>query len=118
MKIIVIEGNSLIRELLVDTLSYCVNREVKAFNNAGDLWEYLSNKGKADILFADADSPDTKGFDILSKVRLLKKKMVIVLMSGVPSSRERAMKSGADAFLAKPFEITDLFNIVQRFVVD
>ena len=39
-------------------------------------------------------------------------------MSPVPADEETARSLGADAFLAKPFSVNDLFNIVQAFVIE
>ena len=53
----------------------------------------------------------------LPKVRKICPGIVFIAVSGMPE-RETALKgAGADAFLAKPFDIKDLFNIVQHYVV-
>ena len=39
-------------------------------------------------------------------------------MSGITEYEKQSQQAGAEAFLAKPFEIKDLFNIVQYFVVE
>jgi CheY-like chemotaxis protein len=40
-----------------------------------------------------------------------------VSMSANPADEQAASELGADAFLAKPFALQDLFDIVQRFIV-
>jgi len=39
-------------------------------------------------------------------------------MSSNPADEETARALKADAFLAKPFSVNDLFNIVQTFVIE
>jgi CheY-like chemotaxis protein len=42
----------------------------------------------------------------------------VILYSDLPDKEEMVRKAGADAFLAKPFGVSELFSLVQRFVVD
>ncbi len=43
VKIVVVEKDKLVRDFTVDVLEFCVNREVLAFGNGRDAWEYHSN---------------------------------------------------------------------------
>jgi YesN/AraC family two-component response regulator len=99
-------------------LTYCVNREVKSFDNGRLAWEYIHSGGEVDIVISDVDMPEMNGFELMEKFREKYPDKIFILMSGVSDNERKSQTVGADAFLAKPFEINDLFAIVQCFVVD
>jgi YesN/AraC family two-component response regulator len=104
--------------MTVTALAYCVNREVKSFDNGKPAWEYIHTGGEVDIVLSDVDMPEMNGFELMEKFRAKYPHKIFILMSGVSDHERKAHTAGADAFLAKPFEINDLFAIVQCFVVD
>ena len=116
MKIVVVEDNKLIRELVVNVFMYCVNRKVLAFEDGVEAWQYLSNHGSADIVVSDVDMPKMNGFELLSKIKEKYPGKICIIMSGDPAAEKSAKDLGADSFLAKPFNLKDLFNIVQTYV--
>lgn len=118
MKILVVDDDHLIRDLTATALSYCVNREVKSFDSSRTAWEYIRSGNDVDIVISDVDMPDMNGFELLARVRELYPDLLFILMSGEEENASRSRTSGASAFLSKPFEISDLFNIVQCYVVD
>ena len=69
------------------------------------------------MIISDVDMPEMDGFELLKKVKEKKSDMIVILMSGRPENEDRAAAINADAFLAKPFAINDLFNIVQTYIV-
>jgi CheY-like chemotaxis protein len=112
----VVEDNKLIRELVVNVFMYCVNRNVLSFENGVEAWKYLTSHGRADIVVADVDMPKMNGFELLSKIKKKYPGKICIIMSGDPSNEKSARELGADSFLAKPFNLKDLFNIVQTYV--
>jgi len=94
-----------------------VNREVLSFENSRLAWEYIQQGGEVDIVISDVDMPGINGFELMTKVRKKYPEKIFIIMSGVSDYEKKSRAEGADAFLAKPFEINDLFSIVQCFVV-
>ncbi len=70
------------------------------------------------MVISDVDMPEMDGFELMEKFKARYPEKVFIIMSGVSENEKKSRKSGATGFLAKPFEINDLFNIVQCFVVD
>ena len=103
---------------MVGTLTYSVNREVLPFENGLDAWMYFEDFGVPDIVVADVNLADLTGPELLAKVKGVNRDTAVILYSHLPDEEEIARDSGADAFLAKPFGVNELFGIVQRFVVD
>ena len=114
----VVDDDTLIRDLTVTALAYCVNREVMSFGSGKQAWQYIQDGNDVDIVITDVDMPDMSGFDLMNKVREKHPDKTVIIMSGVSDYERKSQSAGASAFLAKPFEINDLFNIVQCFVVD
>ncbi len=117
VKIAVVEHDQLTRDFIVNVMMYSVNREIAAFEDGEGLDAYLRAGGNLDLVLADTQLPAISGLDLLKAVKKEFPSLVFVLMSADPADEAPAAKLGADAFLAKPFTIQDLFDIIQRFVV-
>jgi len=115
---LVVDDDALVRKLTVTALSYCVNRKVLSFENARLAWEYIQEGNEVDIVVSDVDMPDMNGFKLLTKVKSKYPDKIFIIMSGVSDYEQKSRDEGADAFIGKPFEINDLFSIVQCFIVD
>jgi len=118
VKIVVVDDDILIKNLTVTALAYCVNREVRSFDNGRLAWEYINAGGEVDIVISDVDMPEMDGFALMKKFREKYPDKIFIIMSGVLEYETKSKMAGANAFLAKPFEINDLFSIVQYFVVN
>jgi two-component system, response regulator YesN len=114
----VVDDDFEIRALMVNVLTYCVNREVLSFENGQLAWQYLKEGGDADIIFSDVDMPEMTGFELMAKIKEQTPEKIFIVMSGITANEQKAELAGADAFLGKPFSINDLFNLVQCYVVD
>jgi CheY-like chemotaxis protein len=70
------------------------------------------------LVVLDARMPilDGKGFSKSLKDKGVK--IPILVITGAPDARKWAQDIGADGYLSKPFELTDLLEAVQRLVVD
>jgi CheY-like chemotaxis protein len=73
-----------------------------------------------DLIFLDLRLPRLDGWQVL---RALKGNpataaipVVVVTTASFPRDREQALQDGADAFLAKPFDLVDLEALIQRFL--
>ncbi len=112
-----VEDDTLIRDLMVDTLTYCVNRKVTGFENTLAAWRFFENGGHAHMVLSGVDMPDMSGTELLHNLKKKDPAVIFIAMSSVPEHEVLLKNKGADAFLAKPFDINDLFNIVQHYVV-
>ena len=118
MKIVVVDDDRDLRRMTATALSYCVNRDVLSFGDGEHAWNYIEQGGAFDIVISDVDMPDMNGFDLMARVREKYPDKIFIIMSGMARYEETSHRKGANAFLAKPFELNDLFNIVQYFVVE
>ncbi|MBF0224613.1 MAG: response regulator [Desulfobacterales bacterium] len=118
VKIAVVDSHKLIRDLAVDVLAFSVNRKVFSFDEGFELWDYLRSNDSADLIVIDNELPDISGIDLLFKIKKTFPKKICILMSSDIAKEQKALECKADAFLAKPFTVNDLFDIVQKFVVE
>jgi DNA-binding NtrC family response regulator len=118
VKIAVIDEDVIIRDFVVSTLMYSVNREVQKFDNGFDAWVHFEEAGFPDIVIADVNLEEIDGLTLLKKVKTVNAKTIVVMISDKPENEILVKESGADAFLAKPFGVNALFEIVQKFVVE
>jgi len=117
VKIIVVDKDKLVRDFTVDVLEFCVNREVLAFDNGSDAWDFIQTPDNAHVIIFDAEIPSMSGFDLLKNVKETFPDKICIIMSHRYQNEKAAKELGADAFLAKPFYIDELFELVQRYVV-
>lgn len=117
VKIAVVDHEKLTRDFVVNVMMYSVNREVLAFEDGDGLKAYLKAGGKIHIVLSEVHLSDHSGFELLQFIKKKYPKIVFVVMSANPGDETQAATLGADAFLAKPFALQDLFDIVDNFVV-
>ena len=74
----------------------------------------------ADILFLDIHMSPRNGDLVLRNLRSSSKhdKLPVIMISGHTDGRRISEECGADGFLAKPFDLTDLENYIRRFVYE
>ena len=118
VKIAVVDHERLTREFVVNVMMYSVNREVLAFEDAAGIMAFFNSGQSADLVITDVYLPDMNGLDLLKSIKKSSPHTFVIAMSANPADEKSAAELGADAFLAKPFVLQDLFAIVQKFVVE
>ena len=76
----------------------------------------LLNAAPVALVITDIRMPGTDGFDLIRHVRENFKETEILVITGFPTveGAVRAMKAGAEEYLAKPFTDEELFGAVDR----
>lgn len=105
------EDKDSFRRLLVQALEGSA-WEVTAVGNPQEAVEVLQ-RGSIEAMVTDLRLPGFSGVELLKRAKRLQPALRVVLMSafGEPKDIVEAMRSGADDFLAKPFDL-DLFHEV------
>ncbi|MCG6971592.1 MAG: response regulator [Desulfobacterales bacterium] len=117
VKIAVIDSDLLVRDFVTTVLMYCVNRDVLSFDNGMAAWRYVQSDDGPDIIISEVAVSGLNGFEFLAKFKARHPSKKCLLMSANPEDEQIAKESGADAFLAKPVSVNDLFKVVEAFVV-
>ncbi len=116
MKIFVVDDNedicTLVETLLVPegySVTCCVNPMIA---------EEMIRKTKPNLIITDMLMSGVDGLTLIKnlKTRKATKDIKIILMSAHPQTLKLGKEAGADDYLAKPFEITELIYKVRKII--
>jgi two-component system OmpR family response regulator len=114
----VVEDDPLVRDFVVDALEFSINRRIHTFDNGFSAWQFIRSANPMHIVFADIQLPDMDGLELTARIKAATPEIICILASGNPEDELLADRSGADSFLLKPYGVSDLFALVQTFVVE
>ena len=83
----------------------------------GNILQFLDETNLPSVIILDVLLSGMDGRDIAEKLRKKEetKEIPIVMISANPGAAKDCVKRGANAFLAKPFEIDDLLNVIHEY---
>ncbi len=107
MKILLLEDDLLLQELLIEHLSEAY--EVVAFSDGEEALEYIYEEG-ADLLLLDINVPTLKGDKLLEFLRKNQNTTPAIFITSNNSSKDvkKGFEIGCDDYLKKPFEFDEL----------
>ncbi len=119
VKVVVIEDEEFLTELIrINLRLRGINVTTAEFGEDGYA-KILEQK--PDLILLDARLPDIDGWEICKRIKSNEEinmiPVVFVTAAAQESDRLRAKEAGADGFLAKPFQITELLNTIKKFSV-
>lgn len=109
-KILVVDDNTQLLDLLVDTLS-AIGHEVVG---AGDGAEALGKlkDGRFDLMVTDIKMPGIDGISLLKKCRRYYPELPVLFITGL-TTPEVMGQATPDGFLAKPFRISHMEELIE-----
>jgi excisionase family DNA binding protein len=119
-RVLIVDDEPQIVALIADRLA---ESEEWRVDTAGEGYEGLLKVGtfRPDVLVLDLRMPHMDGFEVCRRVKsnpaTRGTSILAISGDGSPSTARRALSSGADAFLAKPFAIADLEEHLTRLTV-
>jgi two-component system KDP operon response regulator KdpE len=122
--LLLVEDEAINRILLREALRRAVDPRLRAVdireaNNLADARAFLA-AGPIDLVILDIRLPDGSGLDLAREMATLadarRPKVVVMSASVLPSERSAAMAAGCDAFIAKPFRMTELYETLGRLL--
>jgi FixJ family two-component response regulator len=72
--------------------------------------------GQHGYAIVDIHMPDCDGLELMSKMREMRYRMPVIIITGQPKteSRDTAMQQGALGFLQKPFNEESLLDLIEK----
>ncbi len=116
--IVVADDNAPNRELISAILEGRGYRVIEAGNGRETIDKVAA--GPADLLLLDIHMPELDGFGVVRELRrdprFHKLPIVALTASAMRGDAEQALTAGFDAYLAKPYEISDVLALVNRVI--
>lgn len=114
-KILIVDDD----ESILDAISLVLEDEgyLVAITMKGDETFEKVNSFQPDVILLDVLMSGKDGREICKKLKQQEdtKKIPIIMISAHPSAKEGAMSCGADDFLPKPFDTSDLLALVFKY---
>lgn len=110
-RILVVDDDTLLLNLLVDTL-LSIGYDTVGVPGGAEALETLSQQ-KFDMMITDIKMPGMDGLSLLKRVKRHFPNMPVLFITGV-ASPEIVGYSSADGILAKPFRISHMEELIQR----
>ncbi len=113
-KILVVDDDERIRSLLVDTLSTLGYFSMGA-KSAEEALSLLA-KEKIDLVVTDVRMPKLNGLSLLKNIKNQNPLLPVLIITGYDHAhtKDEALENGADGFLAKPFRIGKIEELIQK----
>jgi len=115
-RILVVDDNPVNREIIEEVLSD--DYEVIMAANGPDAL-LLAERYHPRVVLLDIMLPGLDGYDICRKLRTMSDmndvRIIMVTAKAMPSERARGLDAGADAYITKPFDETDLLEAIRSF---
>lgn len=115
-RILVVEDDNSIRELLVELLQ-SEGYEVAAAVNGLEGIKYLQSYGNPDLILIDLMMPIMDGYTFRTEQMKNPEwnKVPVIVMSAEANAKEKMKNFGITAFLSKPVELDTILKTVERF---
>lgn len=112
-RVLIVDDDSGSRELLSEVLA-AEGYFVSAVADGAAARNELAKDDAYDIIIADLRMPNGTGLDLLKHLSSRNRGQDVILMSSFMSNRERqeALELGARALLEKPFQLSELLQVV------
>ncbi len=114
VKILIVDDDRNLLALMDDTLAL-IGYSTTNVSKASEALLLLS-KNTYDLVITDINMPEINGLELLNQIRKSYPKLPVVLISGAIRP-EMAFQAKPDGFLAKPFRISNLEEIIKKTVM-
>ncbi|TNF50823.1 response regulator [bacterium] len=119
LKFLIIEDSPTMRQLIRFALNRIPQAEVIEASDGVDGLKKLSSS-EVDLILTDINMPIMDGLKLVSLVRgndtYKDIPIIIITTEGAKEDRERAMALGADAYITKPIQSTNLLSTVKELL--
>ncbi|MDX1809962.1 MAG: response regulator transcription factor [Sulfurospirillaceae bacterium] len=122
MKILLLEDDNILADLLFHHLKKDVNQVVHVSDGESALDEASSNK--FDLMILDINVPKLNGIEVLKSIRSYSKTTPIILITAYQDTKhlKSGFEGGCDDYIKKPFDLEELDlrinNIKKRFSIE
>ncbi|MDT8441111.1 MAG: response regulator [Desulfuromonadales bacterium] len=119
VKVLVVEDSPTMRQLIVFALKRIRGFQIVEANDGVDGLKKLSSD-RFDLILTDINMPIMDGLKLVSMVRndpnYKETPIIIITTEGAAEDRERALALGANAYITKPIQTTQILETVRKLM--
>lgn len=116
-QIVIIDDDFFVRDFTVHAIEFGTNRKVTTFESGLNAWQYIRKRShRIDVIIADANIPEINGLELLGRIKGNYPGKRFIITSSNPAHEKTARQLGADAFVSKPFDVSDIITVLELFV--
>ena len=118
LRVMVVDDQPAVCEVVADTIQYAGHEIVGTAKDGVEAVE-RAKELQPDLVVMDILMPRMNGVEAMKAILAAKTAKRVLLMSGEYRSlgvtRDEMMRQGASGFMEKPFNITELFGLLERW---
>lgn len=114
-RILVVDDEDIIREVIASKISKSLGYEVSQANNGkGALAEI--DRAMPDLVVTDIKMPEMSGIELLSEIRKRRATVPVIILTGYGTMEDAiaAIRLGAKSFIKKPFDINQIISLIEN----
>ena len=113
--VLVVDDESAVRELIKTQLTF-LGYSVHITGDASEALTVAASDNRPALVLLDIEMPGTSGLKLLRQIKEIDVDVQVVMVSGLQdlATVRRCVRAGAYDYLAKPFELEDLHNTIER----
>lgn len=117
--ILSVDDNIISQELMENIIRGKGYKYIAAYNGNEALEILKSNK--IDLILMDAQMPELNGFETTKAIRENEDRrnpipIIAITAFAMPDDKEKCIEAGMDAYISKPFDIQELYSIVETYL--
>lgn len=115
-KVLICDDSAMARKQMARTLADGWDVTISFANDGADALEAVK-AGKGDVLFLDLNMPVMDGYETLQAINREDLPTMVIVVSGdiQPDAKQRVTKLGALAFIKKPVDKDEVFEVLARY---
>ena len=121
LRVLVVDDEPAVRDVVADAIQYG-GHEIVGTAKDGTEAIARAQELRPDLVVMDILMPGLNGLDAMKAILAAKTAKRVLLMSGeyrsVGVTRDEMMRHGAAGFMEKPFNITELFGLLEHWAGD
>lgn len=117
INILIAEDDETSEELISIMLEDTCEKMIKAKNGLEVVQMCRENKD-LDLILMDIRMPQLDGYSATQQIREFNKDVIIIAQTayGLSGDKEKALEAGCNAYLSKPIDKTELYELIERYI--
>ena len=118
-KTILVAEDELLNYKLLKTLLVKTGAQVLWAMNGREAVE-IASSAKVDLIFMDIKMPEMNGYEATKAIKKIDSSIPIIAQTAFAFANERKyiLQSGCDMYLTKPINHKEIYNVINRFLVE